>query len=170
MKRQFTATELIKYISELEKKREAILDKSDKMSVFQCASTENAEELRPEYDFDSTLAEIDDVNSEIIRCKHALNKFNISTAVGDTNYTIDEMLVILPQLNHLKSKLYDMSMRMKKERIVDRYSSSSIIDYNIANYDIENAAEKYQKLNETLARYQLELDKVNMNGIVEVDI
>ena len=170
MKERYTATELIKKISELEGNRRAIIEKSDKLSVFQCASTENEDELRPEYDFKDTFREIGEINGRIVKYKHALNLFNTSTYVGNTGHTIDEVLVILPQLNSLKENLRIMSGRTRKERVADRYSSPVIIDYTIANYDIDEALEKYKKVQNMVREYQLALDKANMTEVIEIEI
>lgn len=170
MKEKYTASELIKKVNELESRKSNILDKSDKMAIFNCASTENEEDVRPEYDFDGTLEEIRELNRKIVKYKHALNVFNTTTCLADTGHTIDEVLVMLPQLNAMKMRLHGMSTRMKKERVIDRYASPNYIDYTIANYDIDEAARQYNEVSKLISMYQLELDKVNMTETIEVEI
>ena len=77
---------------------------------------------------------------------------------------------MLPQLNAKKKRFHGISDRMKKERVVDHYSSPNYIDYTIANYDIDEAARQYNEVSKLISMYQLELDKMNMTEMIEVEI
>ena len=170
MKEKYTAAELMKKVKELENRRRNILDKSERQVIFNCASTENEEDVRPEFDLDNTLEEIKEIDTKIVKYKHALNLFNAKTYVGDTGHTIDEVLVIMPQLTNMQCRLYPLCVRMRKERVNDSYSSPNYIDYTIANYDIDEANRKYKEINKLLSMYQLEMNKVNMTEIIEVEV
>lgn len=170
MKKIVTISELSKIIKGLEDKRTTVLAHEEKASIFNCASEENADDIRPDYDFDSTQSKLEKIERSIVNLKHALNIFNTTTIVGDTGLTIDQILVALPQLNKAKSKLQLMSSRMPRDRVNGRFSSPNYIDYELTNYDVEEAEKLFEKTSSKLALYQTQLDQVNINSTIEIDI
>ena len=78
--------------------------------------------------------------------------------------------VYIPQLTRRISKLREMSSVLPKQRIVDRYSSANFVDYQVSNYDIEEAEQAYVKAKELLAELHLALDTVNTTETMDIDI
>ncbi|MGN0575889.1 MAG: hypothetical protein ACI4J2_07645, partial [Ruminococcus sp.] len=112
-----------------------------------------------------------EVEKKIRKVKHALNVFNTVTLVPNFDITIDEMLVYLPQLSRQCETLSKMREAMPKVRVSTGYSSSSpIIDYRYANYDIEEVSRCYAEVSDTLAKAQTSLDLVNNTVEFEIDI
>ena len=171
MKKKVSAAELAKLIKEAEYEAEFLKAQENRESVFNCASTENEEDLRPEYSFSETSEKIHEAEAKVLRYKHALNLYNISTEAGDTGLTIDQVLVRLPQLNNEVRKLRGMAGRMRKQRVAPSFgSSSNIIDYEIANYDLEEVKKAHDKLAKELAKLQMALDEANMSEAIEIDV
>jgi len=88
--------------------------------------------------------------------------------------TIDEMLVYIPQLTAAKAKYEQMSSRLPKQRRDEgrygRFSSSNLVEYIYANYNIAEAEEDYQKISRTLAKAQTALDVVNNTVQFEIEL
>lgn len=68
---------------------------------------------------------INTIEMKIIRLKHSISRFNLTTKVPGFGMTIDEMLVYIPQQTALKKKLDKMRSRLPKERINNVFSRTS---------------------------------------------
>lgn len=167
---KMTSSEAAKRLRSLEAQIAALKVAEDKSSVFNCASNEKPEDLRPAYDFAKTQAEIAALEGKVRSLKHAINLFNIScTLEGFDGLTIDQALVYIPQVRERKIRLEEMAGRLQRERVSDRFSNANYIDYQIANYDIEEAKAAYQEASDLLASLQLALDKANSTLYLEVE-
>ncbi len=165
---KYTSAEANKLLKTLENKRNNILRREDKASKFKVSSTENVEDLRPEYDFAKTQKELALLNAKIRKIKHAINMFNVThTLPGFDDLTIDQALVYMPQLREEIRKLNDMASSLPRERIED--FRSNIVDYSIANFDIDEAVSAYEKESERLTLLQLALDKANTTETIEIE-
>ena len=82
--------------------------------------------------------------------------------------TIDEMLVYLPQLTEIANKLRTMAEALPRERIES--FRVNIVEYMIANYDIEEVEKEYDKARAELNALQLALDSVNSTEKMEIDV
>lgn len=165
---KYSSAEANKLLKALENKKNNILRREDKASKFKVSSTENVEDLRPEYDFAKTQEELALLNAKIRKVKHAINMFNVThTLPGFDDLTIDQALVYMPQLREEIRKLSEMSTSLPRERIED--FRSNIVDYSIANYDIDEAVAMYEKASERLTSLQLALDKANTTETIEID-
>lgn len=107
------------------------------------------------------------MDQKIRRVKHAINLFNTTHTVPGFDLTIDEMLVLIPQLTKRKNKLAEMKERLPKTR-EQTYGKSNIVDYRYINYDSDAAASEYEKAAEQLSRAQTALDTVNNTGTLEI--
>lgn len=166
---RYTSAEANKLLKALESKLRKIRAREEKARYFNVSSAENIEELRPEYDFAKVQAEIAGLNAKIRRVKHAINVFNSThTLPGFDEMTIDQALIYLPQLSEECRKLSAMAVRLPRER-TDSFGSM-IVDYTIANYDIEEAEAAYEKASELLSSLQLALDKANTTDTMEIDV
>ena len=165
---KYTSAELSKELKKLRSLRAMLLDKEIKTSVFHCAVGENAEELRPAYDYQATQDELDRLNDSILAIRHALNVFNATTEVE--GLTIDRILIRLPMLQEKRAKLETMAGRLERERVSYYRSTGDIIDYEVRNYDPEQVMANLAEVSEEISRLQMALDKVNMTELIEVDI
>ena len=166
---KYTSAEANKLLKALENRIRNIRTKEEKACSFKVSSTENVEDLRPDYDFAKVQSEIESLNAKVREVKHAINVFNVThTLLGFDKMTIDQALVLLPQLSEEVRKLSDMATRLPRERIESFHSV--IVDYSIANYDIEEAEKAYEKARGMLTTLQLALDKANNTETMEIDV
>ena len=95
--------------------------------------------------------------------------FNVTTKIDDM--TIDEVLVLLPQLRSRVATLASMASAQPKVR-VRAYGSgtTSIVDYKYANFDVAAVKREFDCVSEKLAHLQVELDKVNSTEMFDIDM
>lgn len=163
-----TSAEANKKLKQLYEQEDKLLTNMRKASVFSVASGENAEELRPEFNYILYINEHKKLAEEIRNIKHSINEFNVRTVIPELNMTIDQALVYIPFLTNLKKDASEMMARLPKERKQDRYNSSPIIDYTVANYDIKEAEKTFEWVSEELSKAQLALDAIN--NTIQFDI
>ena len=168
---KYTSAEAGKLVKKLEVEIKKVLMEEEKSSVFNAASTENPEELRPVYDFGETQKKLEELQDMLRKTKHAINEFNISHSLpGFDGLTVDQALVYIPMLTERKKLLFYMSTRLPRERVSSRYVSGNIIDYAITNYDKKEVEEKYKEVSELLSKMQLALDTINTSETMEIDV
>ena len=162
------ANKMLKKITE---EYEALKVKEAHSKDFLASVNENPDSIRPKYDFTKTQAELYALEEKIRKIKHTLNKFNVNTLIPEFNVTIDEMLVLIPQLTKQKAKLGAMKDRLPKmrEKVVG-YGANGVIDYRYINYDIDEVQKEYQLVSEKLTKAQLALDNINTSIEFELDI
>ena len=167
---KLTSSEANKLLKKLAEKKRSIVDLEMKCSYFVASIDENVDEVRPKYNFEETQKEIKQLDDMIVRLKHAINLFNTKTTitVDGEKYTIDQVLVKLPQLNESLKRYYSMKNRLPKERVKNLVRSSSVIEYDYTNYDIEDAEKAFNKTNDLITKFQLALNEVNATKTLEV--
>lgn len=159
---KMTSAEAAKLLRKMNDDYEALLSREAMSETFVAAVSENADDVRPEYDFAKTRAEEKELAGKIRSLKHAINVFNSTTVIPEWNITIDEMLVLIPQLTRCRNRLAGMKSRLPKERVeAGMRTASNIIDYRYANYDIAAAQAAYDEVSTKLANAQTALDLVN---------
>ncbi|MGI6721046.1 MAG: hypothetical protein ACOX4I_00595 [Anaerovoracaceae bacterium] len=95
----------------------------------------------------------------------------MTTVIPELDITIDECLILIPQLISRKAKLETMAARLPKEReSMTGYGSNTFVDYIYANYDIAKAESDYEAACEELTRAQTSLDKINANAEFEIEL
>lgn len=162
------ASKLLKKIMDEKKVKQMYEQQS---YVFNASLGENIESVRPAYDYEETSNYIDSCNEKIRIIKHAINLFNTSQIVGNTNMTIDQILVYIPQLTEKKNKLSDMQMRLPKQRTSVRgMGNNTVIDYIYTNYDINKVKEDYQAVSDELRKLQTALDVVNTTITMDIEM
>lgn len=166
---KYTSAEAGKLLKKLNDEHRSILLREINGKEFLAAVGEDTESVRPDYDFAKVQAELFAVETKIRKVKHALNMFNSTTVISEFNITIDEMLVLIPQLTAKKEKLAKMKDKLPKVREQTRMNSS-ILDYRYLNYDVKEIATEYEKTADTLSKAQNALDAVNMTKTLEVDL
>ena len=169
---QMTSAMAAKELKKLNDKHDALISREKKSRVFTAAIQENIEDARPAYDFEETQNELRRIEESVRKIKHSINSFNLTQKVPGFDMTIDQMLVYIPQLTARKRKLSYMCDRLPKERCdnggISR--SSSIVEYEYSNYDIEQAEAEYSQVADELAKAQNALDNVNSTVEFEVEI
>lgn len=131
------------------------------------ALEEKDEDVRPDFDLEASNQKIQELQDQIRKLRHAINLFNVKTVVPETDLTIDQVLIRLPQLTDEIYQYEIMGKRPKKLRVGH---TTTVIDYEIANYDPQEAKRLSDQYSDELRRLQNALDLVNttVKG-VEVD-
>lgn len=102
------------------------------------------------------------LEKRVRKIKHAINTFNTTQLVPEFGITIDEMLVLIPQLSAKNKKLAKMAGRLQKQRAAEgQYMELNFIDYTYANYDVKAVKDDFKKVASELSKVQLALDFVN---------
>lgn len=167
---KLTSSQAAKQLRQLNDELAAIRKREDSSNTFLAALGEDLESARPEYSYDESQAKQRELELKIRKLKHALNVFNATTVIPEYGITIDEMLVLLPQLSCSLSRLSRMKDALPKARESTPLSrSGNVIDYRYANYDIKQAEADYKKTSDELAKAQTALDLVNNTVEFEAD-
>lgn len=171
MKYKVTSSEASKMLKKLLEEKDIVLSNERQSCVFNASLGEDVESVRPVYDYEETKKALESCNRRIRVLKHAVNCFNSTQTVGDTNMTIDQVLVYIPQLTEMRSRLYDMQNRLPKQRTsVGGIGNNTVIDYRYANYSIEKAKEDYLAVSDELRMLQTALDVVNNTVTMEFEL
>ena len=167
----YTSAEAGKLVKKIEDELKRQMLTERKSYSFVVASGEDVESLRPKYEFAETQKNINELQEKLRIVKHAINQFNLThTLPGFDGLTIDQALIMLPQLNSRRTKYQEMINRLPKERISGIHSRNNLIEYNIANYNIEEVEKAYKELTSHLAKMQLALDTVNTTEKMEIPV
>lgn len=167
----YTSAEANKLLKQLKDEWDNLRLEEEQSCVFTAATVEKVDEVRPEYGFLEMQERLSAVEDKIRTVKHAMNLFNTSHTIPGTEITIDEALVLIPQLSAKKVKLAKMCNRLPKSRKRSAYGEkSNFIEYEYANYNIGEAKEMYDRISERLAALQLGLDKVNATELMKIEI
>lgn len=159
-----------KLLKQLQEELISIEKKENNSKTFLAATSEDPEKIRPEYDYSDMQAKQKEIENKIVKLKHAINMFNVSTIVPEFNKTIDEMLIYIPQLSARKAKLAIMKDTPKMERVNNYPRNTSIIDYSYINYDLDEVSKDYLNVQEELTKAQIAIDKLNVSKTFEVEI
>ena len=168
---QITSAIAAKQLRKLNDRRDALLAMEKKARAFTAAIQEDAESVRPAYDYKATQAALVEIEAKIRKLKHTLNCFNSTYVIPEFDMTIDQMLIYIPQLTARKKKLDGMRGRLPKERVREAFGrGNSIIEYSYANYDIQQAEADYVYVSDELAKAQNALDTANATVYFEAEI
>ncbi|MGN1339021.1 MAG: hypothetical protein ACI4WS_01895 [Oscillospiraceae bacterium] len=167
---KYTSAEAAKLLRQLKEKHQDILLLETESRSFIASLGEDVDSVRPEYDYESIQQNLAELEIKIRKVKHAINRFNITHVVPGFDITVDQMLVLIPQLSEKKSKLSSMKSLLPKSRIFSRTSGSNIIDYRYANYDIKKVESDYNEVSEMLSKAQTALDVLNNTETMDIDL
>lgn len=169
---KYTSSQAGKMLRKLNDDYAALLKKEEMSKDFLVSLGENAESVRPEYDFLSTQKELEEIERKIRIVKHALSVFNSQTVIPEFDITIDEMLVLIPQLSKRKQKLAAMKGKLPKMREQSNgYARiSSVVEYRYLNYEVSEVESEYEKVVELLAKAQMALDFANNSQTLEIGL
>jgi hypothetical protein len=95
--------------------------------------------------------------------------FNATTIIPEFGITIDEMLVLIPQLSKRKQKLSAMRGRLPKMREQGFSRSSAMVEYRYLNYEVSQVEVEYERTVEMLSKAQMALDLANNASALEID-
>ena len=130
----YTSAEAAKLLKGLEEEIKELRAEEERVSAFNAAVEEDPESVRPEYSYKEMQEKLDALATRVRKVKHAINIFNSSTVIPEFDITIDEMLILIPQLTAKKKKLATMAGRLQKERASNGgFSEPKFIDYTYAN-------------------------------------
>lgn len=168
---KMTSAQAAKLLRQLNEELRTLQKRENNTRSFCASLGEDVESVRPEYDYGAMQEAQNQVEAKIRHLKHALNCFNASTVIPEFNMTIDEMLIYLPQLTRRMEKLSAMKDVLPKarENTFSR-SSSSVIDYRYANYDIAMVSADHSAVMEELSRAQTALDYINNTVEMEIEL
>jgi len=167
--RKFTSATANKELKMLNAELEYLLEDEKKKSFYTIIGGEKNPEI-PEYDFEQRQKEICAVQEKIIKLKHAINQFNVSTCLEVCgNITIDAVLVKISMLSKAKCKYDSMRKAQKKER--SGFSSlSNYIEYRMTNFCNDEVQVAYASISKELADMLTALDIVNNTVTFEVGV
>lgn len=166
---KMTSAQANKQLKQMNSELSMLLRTEQQSCVFRAALGEYVEDVRPEYDYPRTQLAIDILSTKIRKLKHSINVFNTITEIPGQYCTIDEALVMIPQLTQKVNKLAKMRSRLPKERADDCFRSN-VIDYVITNYDISNVVADFQNAQEELIELQTALDMVNNTVVYDFNV
>ena len=168
---KLTSQEAGKMLKKLNEKVQSLLLMEQKSCSFLASVGEDPETCRPDYDYASVQKEIQELELQVRRLRHALNVFNTTHVVPGFEMTIDEMLVYIPQLTKQKGKLDAMKSELPKSRVEPRYGSAqNFIDYKYLNYSVKTVEEDYERVSAELSKAQTALDLVNSTECFDIDL
>ena len=167
---KYSSKKLGKILGMAEDELESLMKRERDVLFFNAAVGEDVESVRPAYDFAQTQKEKDLLEAKIRKIKHALNVYNATTVVPEIGMTIDQALIYLPQLVKKKSQYFDLKNAQVKARVPNAANKLNLIDYKYANYDIAEAAARYDEASAALAKAQMSLDKANSVEAIELDL
>lgn len=159
-----------KMLRNLEEQKTLLNKQIDNYATYVVAITEgNPEELKPDFNFESVVAEIDNIDRQITSIKHARNKFNSETRISEDGLTIDMALMRLAMYQAEYRKYRSMGNVQPKERVNDRYNSKEI-EYRYVNYDIGFAKRLSEEIFSSISEIQTQIDLVNATKTFEVKL
>lgn len=167
---KYTSAQAAKLLKKLNEELQALKDKENISCLFVASLDEKPEDVRPDYSYSDVKAQMADYQRKIRKVKHALNVFNTTTVIPEFGITIDEMLVLIPQLSEDKRRLSNMARRLPKQRNARGFGAKTIVEYTYANYDIAQAQADLEKITDQLSRAQTALDVINNSLTFELDI
>lgn len=169
--RKMTSAYANKMLRSLEEDKEFWVNKEAASSTYVAAI--NEEPVVPEYDYAEVAATIAGIDEKIAVIKHALNvaNANAKAQVGDTEMSIDTILIKMAQLNRRKMVLDVMRKQLPKAREERSYvSRNAVPEYRYINYDLDLIKQEYERISGIIMEMQMALDKYNQTVQFDVDI
>lgn len=152
----YTSAQANKILKKLNEDRDRLQREYYEKSTFVAAIEENIADVKPDFNLKEAELKIAEIEEKIIEVKHAINVFNTTHKVD--GMTVDEILILIPQLTQKKKRLGLLALGLEKKR---EYSSSNHIEYKYANYSIDEAKKMLDEVTNKLSELQLKLDDIN---------
>ena len=148
-----------KMLKSLEEDKTFFLNKEETSCTYIAAVNEKP--VIPEYDYAEVAAEITRIDEKIAVIKHALNvsNANANVQVGNTQMSVDTILVKMAQLNRRKTMLDWMRKQLPKKREPNHsYSSGNATpEYRYINYDLDLVKQEYERVSDLIMEMQMAL-------------
>ncbi|MBO4325686.1 MAG: hypothetical protein J5950_00240 [Clostridia bacterium] len=132
------------------------------------------EPVIPDYDYAQVAKNIEEIDEQIVKIKHALNVTNCTNevTVGGRQMTVDTILVKMAQLNRRKAVLDEMRKQQPKTRMNSGLYSTrkTAPEYRYINYDLELIKKEYERIDSEVSEMQIALDKYNQTVEFEVEL
>lgn len=160
-----------KMLKSLEEDKAFWVNKEETSSTYVAAV--NEEPVVPNYDYSQVAATIAEIDEKIAVIKHALNVSNATARVqvGDTELSVDTILIRMAQLNKRKAVLDRMRKQLPKAREEQAYAPRNAVpEYRYINYDLELIKQEYERISQIIMEMQIALDKYNQTVEFEVQI
>ena len=160
-----------KMLKSLEEDKAFWVNKEATSSTYVVAN--NEEPVIPEYDYAEVARTIAALDEKIAIIKHALNLANATAKVqvGNSELSIDTILIKMAQLNKRKSVLDHMRKQLPKSREDQHYiSRNAVPEYRYINYDLELIKQEYEEVSKSIMEMQMALDMHNQTEQFTVDI
>ena len=166
---KYTSAAANKRIRKLTEEKELYVSRELTSSSYVAAVDETP--LVPEFDYVQNTAEIERIDAEIVRLKHAVN---LNNALAQINVdgeimSVDQILIHMAQLNNRICRLDEMRKALPRQRVDTTLVRGAKPEYRYANYDIERVREDYERMSERVMKMQLALDKYNQTFEFEVE-
>lgn len=134
----------------------------------------NEEPVIPEYDYSAVSETLKEIDRKTVIIRHALNLANATAKimVGDTEMSVDSILVRMAQLNTRKATLDIMRKCLPKIRESSRAFSSrnAVPEYRYINYNMELVKRDYERISSEIMEMQIALDRYNQTFLFEADV
>ena len=160
---RFCHSEVIKMIKELEDKKDTLLSQERNRSVYSYVDT--SAKIVPDYNYDKTRSQVDELDARIRSLRHALAVANVSVKVDDFNVTIGEALVMLAQM---QAKCRVLEGLANAQQITQRVTYNGKMEVFECNYNVEKALADYEMLRNEIGRLQVAIDRANLNSFIEI--
>lgn len=160
-----------KLIRSLEEDKAYWLNRESTSSTYVVAN--NEEPVIPEYDYAEVAGMIAELDEKIATIKHALNVANATAVVqvGETEMSVDTILIKMAQLNKRKAILDNMRKQLPKAREESLFSSRSTVpEYRYINYDLDLIKREYERVSEMILQMQMALDIHNQTVLFELEL
>lgn len=165
----FTSASAAKFIKLLENEKSRLVAIEQKNSTYVLAQGEECEP--PSYDYREIVTQIDELDEDIRRVRHALHVFNAHTLIPEEGITVDEALIQLAQMNGKLHRLERLCAVEPKKRLASGYfGGKGLIEYEYANFDVQSAFADYEDLYRRISDLQLRLDLVNQTETFSVEM
>lgn len=156
-------SEAMKLIKELETRKSIIVYTEENRS--RVSYKEDEVKCVSKYSYEDTRKEIEEIDLQIRKIKHALACANCTVMVDGFDITIGEALVYLAQLNAEYSRLDDLGEYDKLSR---RITSNGVLEYTECLYDPDKVIEEQKKLYSIICKLQVAIDKANLTNLIDI--
>lgn len=160
----FTGSTAQKKVQELNAELTDIYSQERQISTYTYLDNETPE--IPNYDIELVQSKFETIVANIGVLKAALRKFNQEHRGRATGLSVDEILVMMPMVNHRKSILSNMRQRIPTTRT----TRQNVSEYTKINYSLDDANRYYQENSDLLVALQEDLNYLNVTDTFEVEL
>lgn len=164
---RITSDEANKILKKLDDEKRILFQDIDNRATFIASVSEDAEKLRPEFNFVDALKKIDEIDAKMLKIKSARAKFNTEMHLT-SGLNIGEALVRMSILNNRIGTYRKYAIMQEKAR--NNFSNNKEIEYIYTNFNHEDAVKKYQSVQAEVLEIQRELNVLNATELFDVDV